>query len=139
MMDIKKISANQFHLLQNNTSYNITVLGVDWENHTLQVLINDQRVEVKHETDLDKTLKKMGFDNKKSDIQTEIFAPMPGLILDVLVKENQQIIKGDSLAVIEAMKMENVIKVDFDCFVKKIHVSNKDKVEKNTLLFEVNV
>ena len=78
MMDVKKISANQFHLLQNNTSYNITVLGVDWENHTLQVLINDQRVEVKHETDLDKTLKKMGFDNKKSDIQTEIFAPMPG-------------------------------------------------------------
>jgi len=63
---------------------------------------------------------------------------MPGLVLDILVSEGQTIQKGDSLLVLEAMKMENNLKAINDAVVKKINVSKGDKVEKNTVLIELS-
>ncbi len=74
------------------------------------------------------------FAQKVNDLK----APMPGLVLDILVSEGQTIQKGDSLLVLEAMKMENNLKAINDAVVKKINVSKGDKVEKNTVLIELS-
>jgi len=63
---------------------------------------------------------------------------MPGLVLDILVSEGQAIQKGDSLLILEAMKMENNLKATNDAVVKKIKVLKGDKVEKNTVLIELS-
>ncbi len=138
-MDIQKIGENQFHLLHKTKSYHIEVLHTDWEKKTLKLKINGQQVETKYEHSLEKTLQKLGLENIQNQIQTKIFAPMPGLILNVLVKKDQSISKGDPLAIIEAMKMENIIKATFDGSIEKVHISNNDKVDKNDLLFELKV
>ena len=49
-----------------------------------------------------------------------LLSPMPGLLREVCVRAGQQVHAGERLAVIEAMKMENVLKADKDCQVKKI-------------------
>jgi len=64
-------------------------------------------------------------------------APMPGLVLDILVEVGQTINKGDNLLVLEAMKMENIIKASGTGIVKNIKVNKKDAVEKNQLLIEM--
>jgi biotin carboxyl carrier protein len=59
---------------------------------------------------------------------------MPGMVLSVSVAEGQQVQKGDPLLVLEAMKMENVIKSPGEGTVKSIAVKAGAAVEKNALL-----
>ncbi|MNF13023.1 Glutaconyl-CoA decarboxylase subunit gamma [compost metagenome] len=66
----------------------------------------------------------------------EIKAPMPGLVLNVIVESGQEVNKGDNLLILEAMKMENIIKSPSSGIVKKILVTKGDKVEKNEILIQ---
>ena len=63
-------------------------------------------------------------------------APMPGLILEVKVTSGDQVHVHQPLVVIEAMKMENVIKSTADAVVKKVSVKPGMSVEKNDMLIE---
>jgi len=66
-----------------------------------------------------------------------IKAPMPGLVLDVLVESGQTITKGDQLLILEAMKMENVLKAAGDGVVKSIEIKKGNTVEKGQILVEM--
>jgi biotin carboxyl carrier protein len=50
------------------------------------------------------------------------------------VESGQMIKKGDAIVVLEAMKMENILKSPADGIVKKVHVTKGDKVEKNQVM-----
>ena len=64
-------------------------------------------------------------------------SPMPGTILKVNVKEGDQVKAGDSVVILEAMKMENDITAPKDGVVKKLFVFEKQAVAKGEALFEV--
>ncbi len=66
-----------------------------------------------------------------------IRAPMPGLVLSVAVKAGDKVKKGMTLALIEAMKMENMIKSPADGVVTEIFVSPGRAVDKNEKLLEL--
>lgn len=61
-------------------------------------------------------------------------APLPGIIIDVFVSEGQKINVGDTLVVIEAMKMENEIPSEYSGTVEKIFVKKGDTVEGDQIL-----
>jgi len=61
---------------------------------------------------------------------------MPGLVLSIDVKVGQSIKANETLVVLEAMKMENVLKAPTDVTVKSIEVEQGQAVEKNQLLIE---
>ncbi|MCL4147808.1 UNVERIFIED_CONTAM: hypothetical protein GTU68_052018 [Idotea baltica] len=63
-------------------------------------------------------------------------SPMPGRVLDILVKEGDQVQAGDHLIILEAMKMENVLKANHDSIIEQVMVQRGDAVEKNMLLIE---
>ncbi len=62
---------------------------------------------------------------------------IPGTVLEILVEDGQEVKKGDSLMILEAMKMQNHLKCALDGKVKKIPVKKGDKVSKGTLLLEL--
>ncbi len=64
-------------------------------------------------------------------------APMPGLIIKVMVQEGQNVDRGDKLLIIEAMKMENVLSSPTSGVVKKIHIEEGRAVEKDAPLIEL--
>jgi biotin carboxyl carrier protein len=64
-------------------------------------------------------------------------APMPGMVVDVLVKEGQQVENGDPLVVMESMKMQMQLRSPFSGQVAKVAVQNRAQVEKGTLLVQV--
>lgn len=66
----------------------------------------------------------------------QLRAPIAGMIVDIRVTEGDEIKTGQEIAVLEAMKMENVIYADHDAVVKKIHVAAKDNVQADQLLIE---
>jgi propionyl-CoA carboxylase alpha chain len=63
-------------------------------------------------------------------------SPMPGLVLSVAVKEGQAVKTGEALAVVEAMKMENVLRADHDGTVKKLHAKAGDSVAVDAVILE---
>ena len=62
---------------------------------------------------------------------------MPGRVLDIMLSAGSSVVKGDGVLILEAMKMENVIKSPADGVIKKIAVVKDQAVEKNEVLVEL--
>jgi biotin carboxyl carrier protein len=69
--------------------------------------------------------------------QGAISAPMPGMVVDVLVKEGQRVNSGEPLIILESMKMQMQLRSPFNGQVRKVAVANKAQVEKGMLLVQV--
>ena len=66
-----------------------------------------------------------------------ISAPMPGMVVNVLVKEGQRVDSGDPLVILESMKMQMQLRSPFTGQVAKVAVHNRVQVEKGALLVQV--
>lgn len=62
---------------------------------------------------------------------------IPGTVLDILVKEGQVVSAGDSLIILDAMKMQNKLKAVTGGRIKSIRVRKGDKVSKGSVLLEM--
>jgi propionyl-CoA carboxylase alpha chain len=71
-----------------------------------------------------------------SDTGKKLLCPMPGLIVSIAVSEGQEIKAGETLAVVEAMKMQNVLRAERDGTVKKIHASAGATLAVDALILE---
>lgn len=67
-------------------------------------------------------------------MSVEVTAPMPGKIIDVLVKVGDKVSEDDELVILEAMKMENPIYAPADGVVKEIRVAKADTVDSEQVL-----
>ncbi len=81
-------------------------------------------------------LNKIMIPRKKEDKSKFLIAPMPGLLVSILVKENQIIEENQPLAIIEAMKMENIIKSEKKTKIKKINCIEGDSLEVDQIILE---
>ena len=72
------------------------------------------------------------------DMSKFLLSPMPGLLVKLSVQEGDQIKAGGELAVIEAMKMENVMRAEQDCVIAKIHAEAGESlvVDQKIIEFE---
>lgn len=133
-LDIKPLNANAFHILYKNRSFNAEVITIDPKLKTCTVRVNSQVYTMSLTDQFDELLHKLGMDNLNAPKVSELKAPMPGMVLKVLVSEGEEIKKGSPLLILEAMKMENVIKSPADLIIKSIKVQPADKVEKNQVM-----
>lgn len=68
---------------------------------------------------------------------TKIISPLPGIIVDILVKPGDAVKKGQKLMILEAMKMENMIESSADGTIGNISVNKGDSVLEGTLLITI--
>jgi len=73
---------------------------------------------------------------KLSGSEKAVRCPMPGLVVSLAVSEGQEVKTGETLAVIEAMKMENVLRAERDGVIKKIRVKQGDSVAVDAVVME---
>ena len=73
---------------------------------------------------------------KEADTSMKLLCPMPGLVISIAVKEGQDIKVGDTLAIVEAMKMENVLRAERDTTVKKINAKQGDSLGVDAVMME---
>ncbi len=133
-LDQINLTKNSSHVLYQNKSYTIEIVEFIKEDKTAIVKVNGSIYTLKIQDQYDQLLKQLGLDNLAASKIQQIKAPMPGLVLNVLVVEGDEVKKGDNLLVLEAMKMENMIKSPTDGIIKKVEIKKSDKVEKNQLL-----
>ena len=137
-LDIIKTETNTFNVIHNLKSIQGQIIDVCLNSKKVELLLNNKSYTFEISDQLDQLIEKLGFDTSQDSIVKEIKAPMPGLILDISVEEGQSFSKGDQLLILEAMKMENVIKAESDGIVKKIFLKKGDTVEKNKVIIELD-
>jgi biotin carboxyl carrier protein len=129
-------TGNSYVAEYNNKIYNISVESFDPNTKSYTLTVNDVPVQLGLKNELDQLIDKLGLKSQKEENVSQILAPMPGLVVDISVSVGDEVNKGDALLVLEAMKMENVLKSKGSGIVKSIQVSQKDKVDKGQLLIE---
>jgi propionyl-CoA carboxylase alpha chain len=65
-----------------------------------------------------------------------LLGPMPGLVKSIAVADGQDVKAGDALAVVEAMKMENILKAERDGKVKKVNAKAGDSLAVDAVILE---
>lgn len=131
-----KINDYQYHLIYNDQSYNVDVMKFNAAEKTMVLKINSVKYTIELKDKYDELLHSLGMDKVASNKINQIKAPMPGMVLNILVAEGNEVKKGDVLLVLEAMKMENMLKSPTDGIIKKIAVQKGNAVEKNQLLIQ---
>ncbi|HLP21864.1 MAG TPA: biotin/lipoyl-containing protein [Chitinophagales bacterium] len=134
--DLIEVKENTFHIIKDNKGYNATLISYNPEEKTMVLNVNgtDYEISIKDKNDL--LLQQLGISAKSSSAVQFIKAPMPGLIINISVNAGDEVKKGDTLLILEAMKMENVIKSPRDGKIKKVNVSLRNAVEKNQVMLE---
>ena len=94
-VDVKKTGSNSYHVLRGNKSYRVQVIKADTERKSYIIRVGDNRYEIELADRYDQLLRKLGMDIGGEAQVNDLKAPMPGLVVDVLVKEGQDIKKGD--------------------------------------------
>lgn len=132
--DIIQIDETSFHVIHLGHSYNAEVVSVDPEEKKVELSINGKRMLLEIQDQYDLLLQKMGISAMSARKVNSIKAPMPGLVVEVKVAVGDTVQKGDTILILEAMKMENIIKSPTDGVVGKIAVEKGQAVEKNELM-----
>lgn len=134
--NIVSLHDGSYSILLNNRSYTCEIIAMDKVEKTAQIKVNNHLHTIELKDQFDLLLEEMGLDAMLSAKVNDVKAPMPGLVLKNLVKPGDTISKGDGLLVLEAMKMENVIKSPCDGVIKAVCTNVQDTVDKNDILIE---
>ena len=134
--DVVKITDSYFHILHDNKSYRAEIVSTDKTTKTFTIKINNRPYTVSVKDKFDLLLEKMGINNAVAGKVNNIKAPMPGLIVDLMVSAGDLVKAGESLLILEAMKMENIIKSPAEGTVYAVKIKKGDRVEKGQILIE---
>lgn len=136
-------------------NYKFTISGHTYEVDILEIEDDIAKIEVNgtpYMVEIDQQVKQVktptlirhvmkepqkNIEKKDSSTRLAVKAPLPGIVLELAVKEGDKVIKGQKLAVMEAMKMENEIKADKDGEIISIKVSQGQSVLQDDLIMEI--
>jgi biotin carboxyl carrier protein len=130
--DVVRLDDGRLHVIKDNRSYEVEMLpALDGKR---QIRVNGTVYETETVGRFDALLKQLGMEKGKGIRVNDLKAPMPGLVLSIAVKPGDAVRAGDRILVLEAMKMENVIKAPGDAVVKSVEVEKGQTVDKNQVM-----
>jgi len=122
-------------LLIDNRSHEVDIRSDGYDNR-LVVFMQGRDIPVEIEDYHLAQLRKTAGMASGPAVEKTLKAPMPGLILEINIKPGDKVAKGAPLMIVEAMKMENIIKAPAEAVVKAVHVDKGASVERNDRLLE---
>lgn len=125
-VEIKKIDNKNAEVEVNGTTYQVEVRQEPKQSKT--------PILVRPEPAIPKSAHKF---RKNISSKNEVKSPLPGNVMNVFVKENDEVKKGDKLLMYEAMKMENIIYAEKDGIVLKVRVKVGDNILEGEVLMEI--
>jgi biotin carboxyl carrier protein len=133
LVDGKKTGYSNYSLIVENRSFEV---DVDISEDEYRVLVDGRSYHI-HLVDE----RRVRLGGLQSGVQhqgrQEVSAPMPGKVIAVLVVEGEKVEKGQGLAIVEAMKMENEVRSPISGEVKEVKVKAGDSLEVGTILVVV--
>ena len=138
MLDVDVVMAENgvCSILMDGISYNAELIRAEGgKNYTVNTLFASLGVEI-----LDAKAKLLSARKKDGEKQTDrIISLMPGKVVRVMVAAGDRLSAGDTVLVIEAMKMQSNFKVSEDCVVREVLVNEGDLVNSDQVLVWLNL
>ncbi|MCW8849969.1 MAG: hypothetical protein OQJ81_08330 [Melioribacteraceae bacterium] len=134
-LDISQLSDHTYSLKLGNEIFHIT--STKLENNKYSFLVDGHYFESYVRTKLEEETENILKSSLNSDDTIKIKSPMPGMILRVNKKVGDKVIKGESLILLEAMKMENELKAPEDGILSEVFIEPGKSVEKNQILIVI--
>jgi biotin carboxyl carrier protein len=125
------------HVLWKNRRYPVEIVRT--KQNRYEILFNDISHTFTIETPISMQRKKVLGNTQAGNESHIVRAPMPGKIIDVIVRENAEVMRGESLVILEAMKMQNEIQSQVNGTVTRIGVKPGQNVMKDDILAEISV
>jgi biotin carboxyl carrier protein len=125
------------YILWKNRKYPVEVIRS--RQNKYEILFNDISYTFTVETPFSLQRMKVLNSGKGKAEQELVRAPMPGKLLDVLVREGSPILRGEPLVILEAMKMQNEIQSPVNGRIVKVHAKPNTNVMKDDVLVEIKV
>ncbi|MEO9021573.1 MAG: biotin/lipoyl-containing protein [Ginsengibacter sp.] len=135
-LPFQRVSAHHIHAIDGNEAVRAEISTTDFLKKKYSIRMNGAYYEVALMNDIELLIDELGLSANVASVSNELLAPMPGLIVEVLVKEGSKVHIGESLLVLEAMKMENSLTSPRDGIIKSVLVNISDAVDKGTVLIE---
>jgi len=135
-VNFKSVSGQPvFSLILDGKSYESFVYQgeEDWE-----VLIRGRQYQVKIEDEREKRLKAAAGGGVIEGGEFHLKAPMPGLVVSILIEEGQEVKKGQVMLILESMKMQNELKAPRDGVMGRVRVKAGESVEQRQTLLSVH-
>ncbi len=136
-LDLVPTGHQQWNLLHEGKNFAITLRDINLAAKTVALTINGREHDLALSDEVDLLVQKLGFSTVENTKSKDAVAPMPGLVLDLMVAEGDTVEAGSPLLILEAMKMENVLKSEGDGTIKSIKITKGEAVEKRQLLIEI--
>jgi biotin carboxyl carrier protein len=136
-LNLSKSDKGEYHLLTPTKSVLIEEIQQSSNPKLISVKINGNRYQFRIKDEKDLLVDELGMDSISTKKLSNVSSPMPGLILDILVKAGDSFSKGDPLYILEAMKMENMIKAEGEGIVKEVIGEVNKTVEKNQIILKL--
>ncbi len=133
--EVVELCKDDFVLRIDNHVYEISAKRKDADRYS--VFINGKVIDVVVRTGLQERASSLIEQSADFKQKMEVKAPMPGMILKVKKIVGESVQKGESIIILEAMKMENDIKSPYSGSMKEIKVTENTPVEKGTILFTI--
>ena len=131
-LGFNQTGVNTYTLIENNKVYTLELLNIDGKNVTISINGRKESYEIKDSLDL--LVDQLGLAVTSNEKVDSVIAPMPGLVLKLMVNSGEEVEEGQPLLILEAMKMENVIKSPTAGIIKSIDVEVGAAVEKKKVL-----
>ncbi len=135
--DWADLGGGEFHMRTGTANYHIRLLEQQPGGYLL-FEVNGQLYRTCIRDEKQQLLNEMGFGRDPSPGEFVLTAPMPGKVLQVLVDEDDQVREGDSLIILEAMKMENELRAPVSGRITTIHCLTGSSVEKHHTLITIS-
>lgn len=136
-MDVVLEPGGYFHILNDGKMIRLQLLHADYLNREFHFRWHALEFRITLRDRVETIVHKLGLKLEADGRVNEISAPMPGLVLKLLVSEGQSVSKGDPLVILEAMKMENVLAAPNDAEIDTVSVQQGDTVDKGQLLIKL--
>lgn len=125
-----------YHTIFDHKSMDVKIVSEDFNNRTYEIEVLGKVYEVYIGNPLDDLIETLGLETKEILRIDELKAPMPRLITEVHIAEGDEVQEGQTLLILNAMKMENSISSPRNGVIKSVAVATNEAVDKNQLLIE---
>ena len=136
-LDFIPLDDRHFHVLSDGKSYRAELVQAHHQRKAFTIKINGTKFDIQLADTYDQMIDRLGLNVVAKHGAKQVNAPMPGLVLQLMVAAGDTVSAGQALLILEAMKMENVIKAAADGLVASISVQQGDAVEKGQLLIKM--
>lgn len=126
----------KFEIRHESLDYKFQLIEYNPLTRECAIEINGQLKKGKIIRDIDLRIETLGLNMAQSKKLSTLVSPMPGLVTRIDAKEGDHIEKGQTLVILEAMKMENVISAPHEATIKNIRVQIGQAVERGLVLME---